>query len=171
LALKSLALYRNRSLVPEAPGSFEAAIAAGRASGVRPLAWETGEFFYQAPFAHSFGAAVVSPEGEVRLDTPELGRSMDYVAGLLRDGDLPPEADGAKVSTLFNEGRVAFVLSGPWFLGDIRPGVGLRSQPAAAARGEWEAPRTLPDGRGAVCGGERGCSNPAASSGDRTPGG
>ena len=120
LALKSLALFRNRSLVPDAPATFEDALRAGRASGQRPFAWETGEFFYQVPFAHAFGAQVVPPEGGVRLDEDGLGRSMDYVAELVRQGDLPPEADGAKVSTLFNEGRVAFVVSGPWFLGDIR---------------------------------------------------
>ena len=120
LALKSLALFRNRSLVPDAPATFEDALRAGRASGQRPFAWETGEFFYQVPFAHAFGAQVVPSEGGVRLDEDGLGRSMDYVAELVRQGDLPPEADGAKVSTLFNEGRVAFVVSGPWFLGDIR---------------------------------------------------
>jgi len=129
LALKSLALFRNTDLVPDAPQTFEAALAAGRASGVRPMAWETGEFFYQAPFAHSFGAAVVPPEGGVHLDSPELGRSMDYVAGLVRRGDVPPEADGAKVSTLFAEGRVAFVVSGPWFLGDLREGLDFAVSP------------------------------------------
>ena len=119
LALKSLALFRNRALVRDVPETLEEAIAAGRASGARPIAWETGEFFYQAPFAHSFGARVVPAGGGVALDSPGLARSMDYVAGLVRDGDLPPEADGAKVSTLFTEGRVAFVVSGPWFLGDL----------------------------------------------------
>ncbi|MEE2827717.1 MAG: extracellular solute-binding protein [Myxococcota bacterium] len=129
VALKSLALFRNRGLVPQEPASFAEVVALGRASGVRPLAWETGEFFFQVPFAHGFGARVFDAEGRIRLDTEEMAGSMDFVAELVASGDLPREADGAKVSTLFNQGEVAFVINGPWFLGDIAPHLDLAVTP------------------------------------------
>jgi arabinogalactan oligomer/maltooligosaccharide transport system permease protein len=129
IAVKSAALFQNRGLVAETPSTFEEALAAGREVGQVAIAYEAGEFYFHAPLLHAFGGRALGPDGEPTLDSPEVIASLEYVAGLTASGDLPPEADGATVSTLFNQGRVAFVISGPWFLGEIREGIDYTVSP------------------------------------------
>ena len=119
IAVKSLALYRNTALVPEAPSTFEQLLESGRAASAVPLAYETGETFFHAPFLHTFGGQLLDDHGAPTLASPGVIASMEFVGRLTAAGDVPPECDGATVSTLFNEGRAAYVISGPWFLGVI----------------------------------------------------
>ena len=121
MAVKSLALYYNKDLVPVAPATMSELLEVGRAAGrERTLIYEAGEFYYHGPFLHAFGGEALGPSGEVALDTEAVARSLTWVRTLTSSGDLPLEADGAMVSTLFNQGEVPFAISGPWFLGQIR---------------------------------------------------
>ena len=40
-----------------------------------------------------------------------------------KDGILPAEPSSALITSLFNQGKAAMVFSGPWFLGEIEPGI------------------------------------------------
>ena len=123
IAVKSVALFQNRALVAEDPASFEAMVEAGRAVGDVALAYEAGEFYFHAAVMHAFGARSLGADGYPTIDTPELIASFDFVRELTASGAMPPESDGATVSTLFNEGKVAFVINGPWLLGEIRDSI------------------------------------------------
>jgi len=129
IAVKSVALFQNRGLVAETPTTFEGVLEAGRAVTDVAIAYEAGEFYFHAPLLHAFGGRPLAEDGSPTLDTPEVIASLEYAARLTASGDLPPEADGATVSTLFNEQRVAFVISGPWFLGEIKEGVDFTVAP------------------------------------------
>ena len=129
IAVKSLALYRNRALVPVAPTTFEELLETGRASAGVPLAYETGETFFHAPFLHTFGGRLLADDGQPTLDSPGVIASMEFVGRLTATGAVPAESDGATVSTLFNEGRAAYVISGPWFLGEIADDVAFEITP------------------------------------------
>ena len=52
-------------------------------------------------------------------------------------GFMPAEPSVALITSLFNEGKAAMVFSGPWFLGEIAPGVdyGLAPLPAISEAG------------------------------------
>lgn len=142
LAAKSLALFRNPQLVPEAPATTDtllataAALTHGEQFG---LVWETASAYQNAPWLHGFGGGVFSG-GRVQLDTPENAAALAFVADAARFG--PADPNGALVTQLFNEGRAAMVINGPWFLGELNPAVpfAVSPLPTVSATGKPAAP-------------------------------
>ena len=134
LAFKSLALYYNKALVDGVPADFDALLQAGRRAEI-PLVYEAGNFYHHAAFFHAFGARVFDADGQIRVDTPEAAAAFAMVGKLVADGVVPPESDGALVSNLFNADKVAFVINGPWFLGEIRPEVDFGIAPLPTVPG------------------------------------
>jgi arabinogalactan oligomer/maltooligosaccharide transport system permease protein len=120
LAVKTLALFRNTDLLPEAPATTDALLALG-ARDPGPdrfwLAWEVGKAYHAAPWMHGHGGGVFEGDA-VRLDRPENAAAFALIARFAHEL-VPPEPSGALVGQLFNEGRVAAILNGPWFLGEI----------------------------------------------------
>jgi len=121
LAFKSLALYWNKALVDAVPADFESLLATD--AGDFPLVYEVGNFYHHAAFFHAFGARIFDADGNVDVESPEAKASMELVGRLAATEAIPPEADGALVSNLFNAGKAPFVINGPWFLGEIRDDV------------------------------------------------
>jgi|CXWL01.1.fsa_nt_gi arabinogalactan oligomer/maltooligosaccharide transport system permease protein len=125
LAFKCVALYVNRKLVPSAPTTtdeLEALLPA--LSNVRErrfgLAYESGEPFYHAPMLLGFGGTLVDAQGRTAMNTPGMEQSLRWVLKLQDHGWMPQEVSGALVLSLFNEGRAAMVVSGPWLAADIK---------------------------------------------------
>jgi hypothetical protein len=165
LAYKSVLLLYDPARVPVPPADTDALIAAARqarAQGGYGLAWEASEPYFHGPVMHAFGARALEAGGGARLDTPEHEAAMAFSRRLAVDeGIAPAQPNGALIGQLYDEGQLAFVFSGPWFVPD-------RSRPIAAARaarGERDrsARPPLPHGRrrlprprrGAPTGGER----------------
>ncbi|MBX5481602.1 MAG: extracellular solute-binding protein [Myxococcaceae bacterium] len=124
LSLKNLALYVNRDLVPKAPRTtqeWEQQLT--RLSNGKDrfgLAYESGDFYLHAPFLFGFGGALFDPDtGRAQFDTGPMARSLAFVKGLQDRHYIPSEASGALVKSLFNDGKAAMVISGPWFAGEI----------------------------------------------------
>lgn len=120
LAVKSVALFYNRALSPEAPGTMAELLA------TKPglvLAYESGEFYHHASFLHAYEGRALTDDGRPALHTDGVAASMAYAATLAEQGRVPGECDGAMVATLFNQGEVPFVFNGPWFLGEIKEGL------------------------------------------------
>ncbi len=138
LSVKSVALLYRPERFPSPPSSLEELLEWGRSSGLVPLAYEGGELYYQAALVHAHGGRVLSPDGEVLLDRPEVVAAFEGIAAMAKRGDLPAEADGAMVSTLLQQDEVAFVINGPWALGELRPdsGVSVAPLPPLAATGK-----------------------------------
>jgi len=125
LAYKCLALFTRTDLVDEAPETTDGLEALAEAlTGPERfgVAWLTTEPYFHAPWLHGFGGGVFL-EDQVALDQPGTAESMAWVADLQARGLVPEETNGALVTQLFNEGRAAMVVSGPWFLGEIDPQV------------------------------------------------
>jgi arabinogalactan oligomer/maltooligosaccharide transport system permease protein len=124
LTSKSLALFRNKRMVPEAPQSTDEMLRVA-AEYSQPednrfgLAWQATEAYHHAPWMHAFGGGVQAQDGSFALHTPENIASIDWVAELLATEQIPNNADGAMITQLFNEERVAMIVNGPWFLGEI----------------------------------------------------
>ncbi|RME72892.1 MAG: extracellular solute-binding protein [Planctomycetota bacterium] len=125
---KGLVLYRNRQLVRDAPpdmAALEALAPAMRARGGWALGYDTGSFFFHAPFFLAHGARVFAEPPE-RGDPPPFAvfdrrarASYAYVIGLAERGVIPREVSSATLARLFEAGRLATVISGPWFAGQI----------------------------------------------------
>ena len=124
LAVKSPALFVNMNLVHDAPKTTDEMLAVCRKMKAEHperfcLAYEAGSFYHHAAWLHGFGGSVFNAEGNVQLDRPENAASLAFTADLTRMGFTPEEPTSALVAQLFNEGKAAFVVNGPWFLGEI----------------------------------------------------
>lgn len=126
LAFKCLALYRNTHVAPEAPATTDALIAAAgaarrRDASVWGVAWELDSLYFHAPWLHGFGGAVYDGDADLpAFDSAAAVRSVDFVRSLVSDRALvPPEPTSALTTSLFRDGKLAFVVSGPWFRGEL----------------------------------------------------
>jgi arabinogalactan oligomer/maltooligosaccharide transport system permease protein len=155
-AFKSAVLFYNRDLVPEPPQDTQRLEALARALAGRrtpdgqtvfPLVWQASLLYMHAGFLHGFRGRLFDGKLEPVLDSPENAASLEFVRRWIRELKLGPEdVDGIKVTSLFNAGRAAMVISGPWFRAEIDPGLsygvallpvlsptGLRARPFVGA--------------------------------------
>jgi arabinogalactan oligomer/maltooligosaccharide transport system permease protein len=135
LSLKCIALYINRALLPAnggpAPGTpkttdqWLAAIRALSSPGQNRygLAYESQDFYYMAPFLFGFGGSLFDRSGRPLFDSPQMARALSFVKDLQDRQWMPSEVSGALVKALFNDGRAAMVIGGPWFAGEISPSI------------------------------------------------
>jgi len=145
LNFKSLALFYNRALLDAPPRTTDELIALGdrlAARGVFPLAYQATLFYFHAPWYFGFGGELFRDDDSVGYTSPGAVRSFRFVAELTARGLIPDEPTGALVTTLFNEGRAALVINGPWFTGEIDPGVdfGVASLPVVSETGRPATP-------------------------------
>lgn len=132
---KSLALIRNTALAPEAPTTSQELAAIARANtqaqrGIYGLAFQYQNFDFQAALLNGFGGGALDERNRAILDRAENARAFEL---LLRwkdeDPKLPPEPSGALITSLFNSQRAAFVISGPWFFGEVAPEIAAAVSP------------------------------------------
>jgi maltose-binding protein MalE len=126
LAFKCLALYYDRALVPAPPATTDELVAAAKAARANDpqnwgIAWELDSLYFHAPWLHGFGGEVYRDENDtLAIDSPAAAASLDFVRGLRdREQVIPPEATSALVTTLFRGHHLGFVVSGPWFRGEL----------------------------------------------------
>jgi len=131
LNFKSITLLYNKKLLPKPPRTTGELRTACKALHESPagkggvcLAYPYTDFYYHAALMQAFGGRVFDPGPKVRLDAPENVKSLDFLLKWTAEkGLLPAEPSTALVTSLFNEGKAAIVFSGPWFIGEIAPGV------------------------------------------------
>ena len=126
LATKSLVLFVRTDLVAEAPRTTDDLIAlapAMRKHAGFALAYANVDLYGHAPWLHGFGGKVIDDNGQLAIVTPEAAAAMAFARKLVADGVAPADAQGPMVASLFNAGKAATVISGPWFINDIAPDV------------------------------------------------
>ncbi|CAN97947.1 Maltose/maltodextrin transport permease homologue [Sorangium cellulosum So ce56] len=121
ISQKCVALYMNTALVKEAPATLEdiAALAGSLPEGVYPLAYEASNAYAHMPILAAFGGAMLGEDDQFGFVGPGPERSLELVRTLIERRVVPEDANGALVTDLFNAGRAAFVISGPWFAGGL----------------------------------------------------
>ena len=125
LAFKSVALFYRTDQVSAPPSTTDELFAL--CTKVKTpnhwcLAYEAGSFYHHAGWVHGEGGVILR-EGASQLASPEGVRALAFVRRLVDEGVIPDETSGTVVTELFNSGRAALAINGPWFLGDIRDGV------------------------------------------------
>lgn len=133
-AVESLALIRNTELAPEAPESMEALVEHGKqlvADGEAELIMTQevgadGNAFSLYPYLSAYGGGIfpLLDEGgfdgtEVILDSEETLKGAEKMAWLAEEGALSTNQDASNVIPLFAEGKAAYMVSGPWAIGQI----------------------------------------------------
>ncbi|MEZ4318227.1 MAG: extracellular solute-binding protein [Myxococcota bacterium] len=144
LAYKSVLMLYDPSRVDHAPTTTDELIAMARAQtvdGRYGLAWEASEPYFHAGLMHAFGARALEPEGGAKLDTPEHAAAMAFSRRLAIDeGIAPAQPTGALIGQLYDEDRVTFVFSGPWFTADRGRAIAAAPLPVVSATGRPMAP-------------------------------
>jgi len=143
LTFKSAALFFNTELIDAPPTTTDELIAIARGLTDHEarrygLVYDMDSFYHHAGWVHGHGGALVSEDGTVRLDSPEVIASVAFLRDLVREHRIcPDEADGATVTQLWNEGRAAMVINGPWFLGEISDDIqyGVTTLPVVSSTG------------------------------------
>lgn len=114
----------NKSLVPNAPASFEELVTvaqevAANNEGVQGFAYNLNEPFWFLPFVHGFGGSVYDAEGNMVLDSEAWVSAFQFVQDLkFVSGVVPQECDYACANDLFKEGSVAMIINGDWSLSE-----------------------------------------------------
>ncbi len=143
LAFKTLALFYDRRLVdapPESTAALEAAVRAAKAKNpaAQGIGWELDSLYFHAPWLHGFGGRVYSDEQDtLAIAEPAAARSLAFVRRWVKEGVAPEEATAALETALFRKGDLAFVVSGPWFRGELEghPGYGVAALPVVSETG------------------------------------
>jgi arabinogalactan oligomer/maltooligosaccharide transport system permease protein len=125
LALKSVALFYDKSLISTPPATLNEMAEAARkltGNGVYGLAYPALDFYDHAAFLHAFGGRVFQePDHRAVLDTPQAIEALAFVRKLaLEDKVIPEEPTSILVTSLFNQHKAAMVINGPWFIGEIK---------------------------------------------------
>ena len=126
LAYKSVVLFYNTDLIKTPPATTDdlieqATAQTDAAQGRYGLVYQAANFYMHAGWLFGFGGQIFK-DGAVTLDDPRNAESIAFVEDLvLKRRIVPEESTGVLVTQLFNDGKAAFAINGPWFLGEIKP--------------------------------------------------
>ncbi|MCX5741123.1 MAG: extracellular solute-binding protein [Proteobacteria bacterium] len=152
LAMKSLAMFYRTDLLPDGPPTTtDALVALGplmRARDGYAVAYPNVDLYGHAPWLFGHGGTVMSDDGALTIATPEAAAAMTFARNLVAQHLAPDRAKGPLVASLFNEGKAATAVSGPWFVAEIAPGVPYKvtTLPIVSATGKYAAPFVGADG-------------------------
>ncbi|MGI5862224.1 MAG: extracellular solute-binding protein [Myxococcales bacterium] len=135
LAMKSVALLYDAAKVAEPPRTLDELVAEARkltGGGQYGFVMDWASTYTEAGFLHAFGGMVLDDKGRPALDARGNAEALFWVRKLHDEGLLPREVTGAMVSSLFNDRKAAMIVTGPWFLGDIKDGIDARVAPLPA---------------------------------------
>lgn len=119
-----LMLVYNKALVPQPPATHEQLVAVAKRftkDGRYGLVMEATEPYWLAPFLAGFGGWVMDAAHQPTLDTPAMRQALAYLADLKNSKRLlPRESNYQNAHTLFQEGKAAMIVNGPWSWADYR---------------------------------------------------
>lgn len=118
-----LFLIYNKKIVSEAPKTFEKVEEVGKqlqSSGKVQygLTFDEVEPYYSSMFMSCFGAGffddVNAGSPKPTLGASEMTKWAEFLTKIHTKGLIPKEADANVSDNLFEEGKAAFIISGPW---------------------------------------------------------
>jgi len=146
LAFKTVALFANRALTKAEPKTLDELVTAAKAArnpetGVYGIVYDALKLYTNAPWLHAFGARIVDDEALPAFDTPEAVAAVKWARALMLEHKVVPEETSTHLAnTLFNTGKAAFMVAGPWFLAEKAEGVELAVLPLPEHEGRPAAP-------------------------------
>lgn len=118
-----LFLIYNKKYVTEVPKTFEKVEEAGKqlqtAGKVQyGLTFDEVEPYYSSMFMNCFGAKffdnINAKSPKAALGSAAMVKWAQFLTKMHNDGVIPKEADANVSDNLFEEGKTAFIISGPW---------------------------------------------------------
>jgi maltose-binding protein MalE len=143
LAVKSVALFYRTDLVDAPPTDTDELYAWARDHrGTYALVYQNTDLYGHAAWLHGFGGSVLDDDDRPALAATDSVRAARFARALVDAGVSPRETNAPMVATLFNEGKAAMAISGPWFIADIASDVpwGVTILPVVSETGRRAAP-------------------------------
>jgi arabinogalactan oligomer / maltooligosaccharide transport system substrate-binding protein len=170
--INGLAMYYNKQLVPTLPTTtdqwvsmaesatqYSSSCMISTAGIVMNFAGGLAGGYWWWPFLQGFGGSVFSPTNpaDPTINSSAAVASMQFLNGLVTNvnpdssnhcpGVMPPGTDGNTALTLFEQGKAAFMVDGPWdeavvnsSLSKIGGTFGVAALPTVASTGKPLAP-------------------------------
>lgn len=150
-ATENIAFFRNTELVPDAPATWDEVVEIATAledAGTVDYGFTmpAGATYDGFPVQTAFGGYIFGRDADGNYDPTDLGINSEgmvaageWMAEQLAAGHLTAEMDWDTMHTLFQDGRVAMIMAGPWALDRIREsGVpyGISPFPAGTQEGQ-----------------------------------
>jgi arabinogalactan oligomer/maltooligosaccharide transport system substrate-binding protein len=118
---KAVALYYNKSTIPNPPATTDdlmALVKAGKKIEINQnnyhnFGWLTG----------AFGGKLMDDTGTCTADQGGFADALQYMSDLKAAG-AEFQTDGGKADTLFRQGQADMIINGPWVLGDYKKDLG-----------------------------------------------
>jgi arabinogalactan oligomer/maltooligosaccharide transport system permease protein len=145
VTVKSLAMYYRTDLVDAPPTTTDELFALAprmRARDGYAVAYANVDLYGHAPWLFGHGGQIMDDSGKLAIATPEAAQAMAFARRLVVERAAPDRAEGPLVATLFNEGKAATAISGPWFINDIGADVpwAVATLPIVSSTGKPAAP-------------------------------
>ena len=93
---------------------------AGAQWGINLQPGATGAWQTFLPFAWQAGAELMSSDGKLTLDTPEMVKALTYYQSFFTDGVAPKELPDGSLEPDFVAGKIGSFVSGPWHIGILK---------------------------------------------------
>lgn len=122
-----LMLVYNKSLIAEAPATFEDLIVKAKEltkGDIQGFAYNLNEPFWGAGFYGAFGGWPLDDKDAPQFNNEAFINYLKFVAKLKTDGIVPQECDYACADTLMKDGKAAMIINGDWSLGDYQKALG-----------------------------------------------
>ena len=122
---KMTTLIYNKDLVKTPPKTTDEMVMMAKAltnaqSGRYGLAYWYTNFYFHSALMNAFGGSVFDKDGKLVVNSPANVASLNQMmTWYKKDGIMPTEPSEALIAAMFNEGKAAMVINGPWFVGDI----------------------------------------------------
>ena len=144
---KSPTLIYNKDLVKVPPKTTDEMVKMAKAltnaqSGRYGLAYWYTNFYFHSALMNAFGGSVFDKDGKLVIDSPANVKSLNQMMQWYKtDGIMPTEPSEALIASMFNEGKAAMVINGPWFVGDIDKKINYGLAPLPMVDGAKKAMR------------------------------
>lgn len=118
---KAVGLYYNKTNVPTPPATTDelmTMVKAGKKIAIMQYAYHNFGFFTGA-----FGGKLMDDTGKCIADQGGFAEAMQYLADLKAAG-ANFETDEGKANSMFQQGQVDMIISGPWMLGTFKDALG-----------------------------------------------
>ena len=118
-------LIYNKDLVKAPPKTTDEMIRLAKtltnaSSGRYGLAYWYTNFYFHSALMNAFGGSVFDKDGKVTINSQANVASLNQMMNWYKkEGVMPTEPSEALIASMFNEGKAAMVINGPWFVGDI----------------------------------------------------
>lgn len=129
-AFESIGLIYNKALVPTPPATWDellemASALTDREQGYYGFLMQMPDPYHTFPLFSATGGYVFGTHEDGTLNPLDVGlnnagsvRGLEAFDHLIESGLLPVGTDYNTMTSLFNQGRVGMIISGPWALGD-----------------------------------------------------